>query len=437
MTERKNPTTQGQGTAWRLAFLLFLVNSLSFVDRQILTLLVEPIRADLEISDTQISLLQGIAFASFYALLGLPLGRLADRTDRPRLIAVGIGIWSVMTAVSGLARDYAHLFLARMGVAVGEAALSPAAVSLLSDRFPRNRVARAIGLFQSGIFVGSALALLSGGWLLAWLGDTVHLPVVGVIAGWRVVFTVIGLPGLIFSLAMFLVDEPRRQAAGAAPAQLPLRQGLAWLWARRGVYGPHFVAFTAITVLAYGTLAWAPTVLVRVHGLTPAEAGVRLGTMMLVMGPLGVFGSGWLVDQLLARRVADGPPLAAIGGVLLFVASVPVFALSAQLGVVLAAALVVAFAQSYPYGIASASLALITPPAMRGQVTALYLLISNLVGLSLGPLLVALGTDYLFANDLAVGRSLALLPAITAPVALAALVMLRRPYAASWREVSE
>lgn len=422
--------------AWRLALLLFLANTLSFVDRQVLTLLVKPIRAELDISDTQMSLLQGLAFASFYALLGLPLGRLADRGDRPRLIAAGIALWSAMTALSGLARDYSQLFAARMGVAIGEAALSPAAISLLSDRFPRERVASAIGLFQSGIFVGSALALLAGGGLLAMIGGDVTLPLLGTLSDWRAVFLAVGLPGLLLALVMLTIREPRRGRDVVRPPQRPLREVLVWLWRRRGLYVPHVVAFTFVTILAYGSLAWTPTVLVRLHGLSPAEAGIRLGAMLLIMGPLGVLGSGWLIDRLLARGVADGPVLAALAGVVLFATIVPAFALAPTLGIAMGAALVLSFAQSYPYGIATGSLALVTPPELRGQVTAIYLLISNLVGLTLGPLLVALGTDYLFGDDLAVGKSLALLPVLTTPVAIGALLMLRRSYAAAWREAT-
>jgi MFS family permease len=426
---------KASGAAWRLAVLLFVANTLSFVDRQILTLLVKPIRADLHITDTQIALLQGLAFASFYALLGLPLGRWADRGDRPRLIAAGIALWSVMTAASGLARDFGHLFLARMGVAVGEAALAPAAVSLLSDRFPRERVGGAIGLFQSGIFVGSALALLAGGALLAALGATAHVPVLGELPSWRVVFLAVGAPGLLVAVIMLMVQEPRRAASSSrATTPLPLAEALRWLWQRRALYGPHIAAFTAITILAYGALSWAPTVLVRVHGLTPAQAGLRLGAMMLVMGPLGVIGSGVLIDRLLRRGIGDGPVRVALIGVGLFTVSVPAFALAPDLASATIAALFLSFAQSFPYGIATAALALVTPPHMRGQVTALYLLVSNLVGLTLGPLLVALGTDYLFGSDQAVGRSLALLPVLTMPVALAALLALRAPYARAVRE---
>ncbi|MBK7907589.1 MAG: MFS transporter [Gemmatimonadetes bacterium] len=421
--------------AWGLALLLFAANCLSFVDRQVLTLLVKPMRADLGISDVQMSLLQGLAFASLYAVLGLPLGRLADRTHRPRLMAAGIALWSTMTIASAFAGSYALLFLARMGVAVGEAALAPAAVSLLADRFPRSRAGRAIGLFQAGIFAGSALALLAGGWLLAAFdaGDLAWVRALGITAGWRAVLLVVGAPGWLVAALLLLADEPRRTSAPAA-AQLPLVASLRWMWARRDIYGGVIVAFTAVTVLAYGSLAWAPTVLVRVHGIASADAGVRLGLGMLIAGPLGVLGAGWLVDRLASRGRSDAPIVAAIGGVLAFAVVVPAFALAPSLAIATATAVALALVQGYPYGIASTSLAMVTPPEMRGQVVAFYLLVSNLLGLSLGPLLVALGTERIFHDDAAVGWSLALLPLLTAPLALAGLQRARAAYARAWRE---
>jgi MFS family permease len=422
---------------WGLALALFAINTLSFIDRQLLTLLVGPIRADLQISDTQISLLQGLAFASFYALLGLPLGRLADRGDRPKLIAGGVGLWSAMTAVCGIASSYAWLFVGRMGVAVGEAVLSPAAISLLSERFPRHLIARAIAVFQSGIFVGSALALLAGGWLLnqvtAWGG--LSIPGYGLMTPWRAIFVIVAVPGILFALLILLVREPRRGVAAIErPAQIPLREALSWIIARRALYGWHFAAFTAVTVLAYGVLAWTPTTLIRTHGIPTGTAGIWLGLILMVMGPLGVFFGGYSVDRLLGKGIADAPMRTVAMGLIVFGAAVPLFALSSSLAVALLGAVILAAAQSFPYGIASGSLALVTPAPLRGQVTALYLLISNLVGLSLGPLLVALMTDKWFGDDLAVGKSLALLPLLTIPFALICLYKCAPAYAKAWRD---
>ncbi|MCC6927735.1 MAG: MFS transporter [Gemmatimonadaceae bacterium] len=434
-TTTPTPTSDRRGDAWGLALLLFLANTLSFVDRQVLTLLVKPLRAELGISDVQVSLLQGLAFASLYAVLGLPLGRLADRVHRARLMAAGVALWSTMTIASAVAPSYPQLFLARMGVAVGEAALAPAAVSLLSDRFARARTGRAIAVFQAGIFTGSALALLAGGWLLAAVdaGGMPWLQSLGITTPWRAVFLVVGLPGWIIAPLLLLVHEPRTGAIAAGASQLSVGRVVGWVWARRTVYGGVITAFTAITILAYGSMAWAPTVLVRLHALTSASAGIRLGIITLIAGPFGVVTGGWLVDRLVARGRADAPIIGALAGVIVFALVVPAFALASSLTMATIAAVALSLAQSYPYGIASTSLAMVTPPAMRGQVVALYLLISNLLGLTLGPLLVALGTQQVFGDDLAVGRSLALLPILTMPIAFASLLASRVSYARAWR----
>ena len=430
-------TSTGRG--WALALLLMLANTFSFIDRTLLTLLVAPIRAELGVSDTVISLLHGLTFATLYALLGIPLGRWADRGDRPRLMAAGVALWSGMTTASGAATSIVGLAVARAGVAVGEAALAPAAISLLAERLPRALVARAIAVFQSGIFVGSAAALLVGGSLLRWLEqvDPRTLGPLAQFAPWRVVFFAVGAPGLLIAACLLAVAEPRRRIAshvrGAAPS---LREALSFVRTRRAVYGWYFLAFTAITVLAYGAMAWMPTTLVRAHGLSTSTAGLWLGAIMLVAAPAGVMTSGALVDTRLAHGIGEAPIQVARLGLGLLAIGVPLFALAPSLPIALGADLLVAFGLGFPYGIASGALALITPAHLRGQVTAIYLLIANLVGLSLGPLLVALCTDHLFRDDTAVTYSLALLPCVTVPIAFAALHAARVPYAQAWREAT-
>jgi MFS family permease len=435
--------TKAERSAWGLAVLLLVANTFSFIDRTLLTLLVAPIRAELGVSDTVISLLHGLSFAALYAVMGLPLGRWADRGDRPRLMASGVALWSGMTAASGAAGSVLTLAVARAGVAIGEAALAPAAVSLLAERLPRHRVARGIAVFQSGIFLGSAAALAVGGGVLRWLehADRSGLGPFATMSPWRVVFWMVGTPGLLVALALWFVREPRRDgnreghraADRTAPSPLPLRALLAALQTHRAAYVAHLVAFTAITMLAYGVMAWMPTVLVRRHGIPTASAGLWLGSLLLVAGPLGVVASGALVDAGLAREDGEAPLRAARQGALLLGASVVAYALAPSLGLALACFVPLAFALGFPYGIASGALALITPAPLRGQVTALYLLISNLLGLSLGPLLVALATDHLFHRDSAVHLSLALLPMLLVPIAVGALTRGAAPFAAAWR----
>lgn len=417
---------------WGMVALLLAANTISFVDRMLLTLLVGPIRAELMISDTQISLLHGFAFAAFYALAGLPLGRIADQGDRPRLMSIGVSLWSCMTAVCGFAGNFATLFAARVGVAVGEASLSPAAISLITQRFARSIASRAIATFQSGIFIGTALAMLGGGALLRWFEQN-PVALFADMSPWRLVFVAVSAPGLLIGLSLLFVAEPRRGRTRDAGGQTSIRKTFAHIGAHKSLYGGHFLAFTAITILAYGSLSWMPSVLVRAHGMSTPDAGALLGFALLIAGPIGVISSGALADAFAKRAIASGAMLVATAAVLLLAVATPLYALAPSLELARLSALLLAFAQSFPYGVASASIAMVTPAELRGQIVALYLMVSNLFGLTLGPLLVALATDRLFQSDEAVGQSLALLPLLTTPLALAGLALCWKSYQRAWR----
>ena len=405
---------------WILAFLLMLANVLSFVDRMLLTLLVAPIRAELNISDSQISLLHGLAFALFYAIFGLPLGYLADRFSRPKLMSTGIGLWSFMAAICGLANSFTTLFIARIGVAIGEATLSPAAVSLLSQKFPKNLLARALGVFQSGIFIGSAMALLAGGGLLGLLekhSNFISSLNLG-LTPWRMVFILVGLPGIILAFVLlFIKDETRAQNK----EYISFAEIFKYIATKPLLYVGHIIVFTAITILAYGTISWMPSLLVRVHHITTSQAGINLGLIMLFVGPLAVWTSSYLFDKFVKQNNING----IIG--LIFIAIItlsiaaPLYANAPNLNSALFYSIFLIFGQSFPYGLASAVLALISLPKYRGQITSIYLLISNLIGLTFGPFFVAFATDYIFHSDASIGLSMSILPIATTPIALIGL----------------
>jgi MFS family permease len=228
-----------RGYAWYVVGVLTFVYIFSFIDRQILNLLVRPIRRDLGISDTQMSLLMGLSFAVFYTLFGIPLGRLADSKSRRTIIAGGFALWSLFTAGCGLARNFGQMLLLRMGVGVGEAALSPAAYSIITDYFPPQRRATAISVYSMGIYLGSGLAFIIGGTVagLASQQELWQVPLVGATRPWQVVFFLVGLPGILLSLLLYTVREPLRRgtrmiknAQGqAVAAQVPLAEVFAYL----------------------------------------------------------------------------------------------------------------------------------------------------------------------------------------------------------------
>ena len=409
--------------AWYVVGVLTVAYIFSFVDRQIINLLVEPIREDLQLTDTQISLLQGIAFALFYTLMGIPIARLADVSNRRAIIAVGVFLWSLMTAMCGLAKSFGQLFAARVGVGVGEAALSPPAYSLFTDYFPPGKVTRAIAVFTGGSFLGAGLAYIIGGFVVDFVTrlDVVEVPVFGQIRAWQMAFIVVGLPGILLALLVFSLREPVRRGLlggqpGAVPKGIPIREIIAFLRKNRRTYGHHMIGVSMFVMLAYSILSWTPAFFIRKYGWTPGEVGLVYGSMLLVFGTSGVVGAGWMADALRRRGYSDANLRVIMIGAL---CSIP-FGVAAPLvdniWFTLALMAPFTFCWSLPHGIAPAALQPITPNQMRAQVSALYLLAVNLIGLGIGPTFVALLTDYLYGDPALVGHSLATVVAISAPL---------------------
>jgi MFS family permease len=425
------PPTQGvevpyprPGYAWYVVGVLTLVYVFSFIDRQILNLLVRPIRRDLGISDTQMSLLMGFSFALFYTLFGIPLGRLADAHSRRGLIAVGFVFWSVMTAGCGLARNFAQMLLLRVGVGVGEAALSPAAYSLISDYFPPQRRATAISVYSMGIYIGSGLAFVLGGVVVGFVSthEAWQLPLIGATRPWQVIFFVVGLPGVLLALLLWTVAEPaRRDRRLSGPAQVPLAEVLGYMRSNLGTFLCHTVGFALLSFSSYGSSAWIPTFFQRNHGWTAGRAGVVYGLIVLVFSTVGVVAGGRLADRMAARGLRDATMRVGLIVALAWLPFGVLFPLAP--GGWWAAALLVpaSFLASAPFGVAPAAIQQIMPNAMRGQASAVYLFVVNLIGLGLGPSAVALTTDYVFRNDNAVNYSL-LIVTTAAHLAAAALL---------------
>ena len=409
---------------WYAVGVLLVAYVFSFIDRTIIGLLVGPIKASLDISDTQFGVLGGIAFTLFYCILGVPIGRIADRVSRRGLIAAGVAVWSFMTALCGWAAGFWHLFLARVGVGVGEAALTPAAYSMIADYFPKERLGRALAVYQSGAFLGAALAFILGGVVIAAVTAFVadnpdfSIPLLPDVQGWRLVFIAVGAPGLLVALWMFTVREPSRKGrvAEVGPA-LPFRAVIDYVWRHRRLYLPHFIGFGVLVVTFQNVVVWGPAYFTRHFGLTTAQTGLTLGLVMLVFSSAGVIGGGFLSDRLVKRGQAEGPMRV---GMIAGLALLP-FAATATVVDSLALSLVLfcpmMFFASFPLGSAAQALQMVTPNEMRGQVSAIYMLFLNLLSYGLGPLIVGMVTDFVFADEGAVGYSLAVVSAVSAPVA--------------------
>ncbi len=424
-----------------VTFVLTLAYSCSFIDRQILTLLIEPIRRDLHVSDTEVSLLGGIAFTAFYTLLGIPLARLADRTHRRNLMAAGVATWSMMTALCGLARGFWPLFAARVGVGVGEAALSPAAFSVLADYFPLRRLGRAIGAYCTGVYFGSGLALLIGGTVIATVSSvgTRVLPVIGTVFPWQLVFFVVAAIGLPMVLLMLTVREPRRRGVarvavdGSASRWPALR---AFLLLNRRTLVCHFGGFSLFGIAINCYLFWGPTLMIRNFGWSAPHTGYTIGVMMLTLGTAGVFGGGWVADRLASAGRLDAILRAAFIGVcfgLPFLVGTP---LLRDAGLATAGLAIAIFFCAYPQGLPAAAIQAITPNPLRAQVTAVYFFIGNLIANGLGPVLPALLTDHVYHDPGRLRDALALIAATTVPLSALLMHAGLAPYRESLRRVS-
>ena len=417
--------------AWYVVALLTLAYVFSFIDRQILNLLVAPIQRDLGIGDKQMSLLMGASFAVFYTFFGIPLGRLADTWSRRWLVVLGIAFWSLMTAGCGLARNFWQLALARMGVGVGEAALSPAAYSLIADYFPPARRSTALGVYGMGIYIGSGLALILGGLVIKFAAaqENVILPLVGTVRSWQVVFFIVGLPGVLVALLLLTILEPVRQgtrkksAAGVPPAVVvpPLREVWAYMSGNRGTFTCLYVGVAMAALGIYGAMAWVPTFFIRRYGWTAGDTGLVFGLIVGICGTAGMVTGGRLADWLCGRGKSDANyrvALLAVVAWLPFGALYPIMSSGWWAAALLAPMF---FFGSMPFGLAPAAIQQLMPNTMRGQASALYLFVVNLIGLGLGPTLVATLTQDVFQDKNAVHLSL-LVAGVSAQVCAAVLL---------------
>jgi MFS family permease len=415
--------------AWYVVAVLLLAYTLSFIDRMILSLLVGPIRADLGISDTQMSLLMGLAFAIFYSALGIPLGWFADRHARRGLIVAGITAWSLMTAGCAFARGYVGLFLARVGVGVGEATLSPGAYSMLGDYFGREKLGRAMAVYSIGVPLGSGIALMAGSVVVKLVTEAppVALPVIGALAPWRLTFLCIGLPGLLVALLVALtVREPARLGdAGDA------RRGdfTRFLRAHPAAIACHFGGMSLVALVMYGAMAWIPQFLHRTYGMPVPQAGLWFGVATAVCGAGGLMLGGWMADRLYRRGFKDAHlRVIRLNAILLL----PLFlgmALAPTASLALALMIAGMLIGTIHGGVAGAALQLITPNRLRARMVALYFLVANLIGLGLGPTAIALVTQVGFGRDDALRYGLAIVTGVALPISALILTAGLRPFA--------
>ncbi|MET0271448.1 MAG: MFS transporter [Phenylobacterium sp.] len=411
--------------------VLMVAYMFSFIDRTLLSLVIDPIRKDLGLSETQISLLAGFAFAAFYTLLGLPFGRWVDTRGRRNLIAVGIALWSLATVCCGLANSFWRLFAARMAVGVGEATLSPSAYSLIPDYFPPHRLGFAMGVYSCGVTLGGGVAMLLGGLVVQW-ATTAHpvLPVLGQVSAWKIPFLIVGVPGLLVALLVLLtVKEPARrlERGGAASVAPKVKEVVAYLGAHWRVYVPLFAGFSGIVITGYAFNVWGPAYFMRVHGLQPAEVGVLYAVGFGIFGTLGVLAGGAMSDRVAKGGRLDAPLTVSMWSAViqapLFIAA---YLVPSRTAAEILFVIALFFGSVYG-GLQAAAIQALTPNRMRGQVAALYLTIANMIGLGLAPTWTAWMTEHLFDGPQDVGKSLAVTTIISLTVGVALLSFALKP----------
>lgn len=399
--------------AWYVVTVLVLIYAFATLDRVAIGLMVEPIKADLGISDTQVGLLQGFAFAVFYALFGIPIGILVDRRRRVRLLAASLALWSFATIGCGLATSFLAIFIARVGVGAGEAAAIPASSSLIADLFPPEKRSKAFGVFLVGSSIGTALAYVTGSVAIAMAPQVRALsPALSAMPDWQIVFFVIGIPGALLSLLLLAtVREPARRETKNIVGKFSFAPMLRILAVNRRAYAGVMGSAVLNVLMVAAQVGWLPSFFIRVHGWTASEVGTRIGLLAFPFAASSAITAGWLIAWLYRRGRIDAPLFVILGQSLAWGIFGPMMTLtpSATLSLVF-------FVCNMAFGVwasvaALAALSQITPNELRGQIIALYMVAYGLVALTAGGLFVGLLNDHLFTGPAGVGKSLALVDA--------------------------
>ena len=397
---------------------IFLAALFGFLDRQVISLLVIPIRADLHLSNTQVSLLYGFAFVFLFATAGLVIGRLIDRYNRRTVLSIGVAVWSIATVSCGLAPNFTWLFIARVVVGTGEACLAPAACSILADCFTPRYRSRALFVYMLGAFVGLGASMLLGGVLFELIEQ--RRVVIAGLGSWRLVFALIGTPGLLVALLTRLMEEPTRKGIIAQHAPTGWQRFIPYLAQHSPLFVALYAAQGAMAFWTYGIHAWMPTYFMRRFGLSIATVGIQMGALLAAGGVLGAFVSVQLCDRWTRRGVPAAKfRITAIGAIV---------ALPAMLVLPLATAAWQAWAclavlvTAGPFSSSTANIMMqdLFPNRLRGQATTLMLFIISLLGSSAGPLTVGLLIDSLGErpDQIVTAMTFASLPAILLVIVL-------------------
>lgn len=423
-------------SAYYSLIVLTIVVMFTVLDRQILGLMIEPVKADFGISDTEVALLLGAAFALPYAFAGIPIARFADRSNRRNIVAICIAFWSLATCACALAQNYFQMILARFGIGAGESGYGPATWSIMADSFPREKVAFGTAFLAIGATVGTGLALFLGGAVLAFVEHLpqVSLPFGGHIRPWQWAFILVGAPGLIWALVVLTIKEPNRRGsvAGEKNVVVPVREVASFMGDNWRVYLGIIGGLCMKMLMGIGANQWMPTLYYREFGWSLSEVGLIVGGMTMVISPIALITGGKVSEWWMKRGTPDANLRIVLYGLIVGVPVAVVTPLMPSPWLVLAFSGVGMFLSSLGTGPGVGSMQIITPNRMRATVSSVYQFSTHVISLAVGPLIVALFTDYLFGDSKHLKYSLALCAGLLGPITIFLVWQALKPFSRAY-----
>jgi predicted MFS family arabinose efflux permease len=426
-------------TGYSAVIVMTFAQVFAFIDRQIPAMLVEPIKQDFSLNDSQIALLGGAAFSIFYAIMALPIGYAVDRYKRVNVLGTGIFVWSLMTTLAGLANSFGRLFGARIGVAVGEAVMAPVSVSLVSDYFPQNKQGKPMGIITAGVYIGIGTTLIGGGYLIDYLTDIggITIPGIGYFKPWQATFLVVGIPGILISVAAFMLHEPRRLGLAQTPEKDSKSINIfSHLIKNKSTLIPMFAGLIFMALIFYSFTFWAPSMMVRTHGLSLTEVGFGLGIITIISSILGTISSGAVVDYLRSKGRTDAPIRTAMFACIF---AMPAICLAPLVENVVAAWTLIGiylfFISSFaPIGLLAVSG--VSSNEVKGQMAAVHAFLMMAFGLSLGPQITAFFTDFILQDESKLGLAVSLTGGLVLPIAAVCFWMSLKRYRKAYDQLA-
>lgn len=420
MTQRNNTSVI---YAWYVVVVLMLTYMVALIDRQILSLMIDPVRIDLVLSDTEISLLHGFAFALFYSIFGVFLGWIADVWNRRNLIFLGLALWGMATVASGLASSFAWLFMARMVVGIGEATLAPAAYSVIYDYFEPESRGRAMSVYGIGVVFGAGAAYIVGGTvvefgdlLISWFMDSES----SFMKPWRAAFIVVGVMSLVVLAFIATIKEPVRRKSDLATEDTEKPNPIycaRYILSNVQFHGKLILGLSIGAIVFNGIFAWVPSHFIRLFDWSPSQIGLAFGTILFVFGASGMWFGGYMSDRISRTGRLDGPALVVLLGELVGGTCAALFGFAPSPTHAILALCGCVFAFSAAIALGPVALQSLTPATIRSQMIALYLLTVNILGLGLGPTLIASVSDYILQNEKLIGMAVSIVAIGVMPIA--------------------